>query len=194
MRLASEKFPSPVIPPFWGCAGSAWPPMSAFDRRKVVVIISLTLGSVRRGRPFFIARRLWLGHAPATKRALGARTIRLTHQCHLSDVTLVRELGWDHICLVLRPSIFVPPCEPIQRDRPPKGDAWRHEVKFDGYRMQLHKAGHKVRLFTRNGHDWTERSPLLAAELAALPACIIDAELVATDEAGIATSPRSSAP
>jgi ATP-dependent DNA ligase len=60
---------------------------------------------------------------------------------------------------VLRPSIFVPPCEPIQRDRPPKGDAWLHEVKFDGYRMQIHKAGRKVWLFTRNGHDWTKRFP-----------------------------------
>jgi bifunctional non-homologous end joining protein LigD len=88
--------------------------------------------------------------------------------------------------LVLRPSTFVLPCEPIQRDHPPTGDAWLHEVKFDGYRLQIHKTGRKVRLFTRNGHDWTARFPLIAAELAALPTCIIDAELVATDEAGIA--------
>jgi ATP-dependent DNA ligase len=60
------------------------------------------------------------------------------------------------------------------------------QVKFDGYRMQLRKAGRKVWLFTRNGHDWTERFPLLASVLAALPACIIDSELVATDEHGIA--------
>jgi bifunctional non-homologous end joining protein LigD len=86
---------------------------------------------------------------------------------------------------VLRPSIFVPPCEPIQRDRPPKGDAWLHEVKFDGYRMQIHKAGRKVWLFTRNGHDWTARFPRLVTELMALPTCIIDAELVATDKHGI---------
>jgi integrase len=85
---------------------------------------------------------------------------------------------------VLRPSTFVRPCEPTLRDRPPTGDAWLHEVKFDGYRFQIHKLGGKVWLFTRNGHDWTERLPLLAAELAALPACIIDAELVATDNTG----------
>jgi bifunctional non-homologous end joining protein LigD len=87
---------------------------------------------------------------------------------------------------VLRPSIFVPPCEPTLRESVPKGDAWLHEVKFDGYRMQIHKAGRKIWLFTRNGHDWTNRFPQLTAELAALPSCIIDAELVATDEAGIA--------
>jgi bifunctional non-homologous end joining protein LigD len=90
-----------------------------------------------------------------------------------------------HIQPVLRPSIFVPPCEPIQRDRPPRGDAWLHEVKFDGYRMQIHKAGRKITIFTRNGHDWTNRFPRLATELAALPVCIIDAELVATDAAGV---------
>jgi bifunctional non-homologous end joining protein LigD len=66
----------------------------------------------------------------------------------------------------------------------PKGDAWLHEVKFDGYRVQVHKLGRKVWLFTRNGYDWTDRFPQLASELAALPACIIDAELVATDQTG----------
>ena len=87
---------------------------------------------------------------------------------------------------MLRPSIFVPPCEPIQRDRPPKGEAWLHEVKFDGYRMQIHKVGRKVTIFTRNGHDWTDRFPHLAAKLAALPTCVIDAELVAIDATGVA--------
>ena len=35
-----------------------------------------------------------------------------------------------------------------------------HEVKFDGYRMQIDKAG-KVTIFTRNGHNWTDRFPLV---------------------------------
>src|SRR5262249_8559532 len=65
-------------------------------------------------------------------------------------------------------------------------DAWLHEVKFDGYRMQIHKVGRKVTLLSRNGHDWTRRFPYLVAELARLPTCIVDAELVATDEHGIA--------
>jgi bifunctional non-homologous end joining protein LigD len=87
---------------------------------------------------------------------------------------------------VLRPSNFVAPCEPVLRNRPPKGDAWLHEVKFDGYRIQVHKAGGKVTLFTRRGHDWTRRFPHLAAELRALPTCILDTELVAAHEQGIA--------
>jgi len=36
---------------------------------------------------------------------------------------------------------FIPPCEPTLRDRLPKGEGWLYEVKFDGYRMQVHKAG-----------------------------------------------------
>ncbi|HEX2335991.1 MAG TPA: hypothetical protein VHI72_05900 [Hyphomicrobiaceae bacterium] len=41
-------------------------------------------------------------------------------------------------------------------------------------------------IFTRNGHDWTDRFPRLVAELVALPTCIIDAELVATGATGVA--------
>jgi bifunctional non-homologous end joining protein LigD len=77
-------------------------------------------------------------------------------------------------------SSFIPPCQPTLDDRLPKGEGWPYEVKFDGYRMQVHKAGERVMLFTRNGADWTERFPRLAADLAALPcrSAIIDAELV----------------
>jgi len=32
---------------------------------------------------------------------------------------------------------FVPPQLPTMHDRPPEGDAWSHEIKFDGYRSQL---------------------------------------------------------
>jgi ATP-dependent DNA ligase len=46
----------------------------------------------------------------------------------------------DHVEVALRPSIFVPPGEPLLCNRPRKGDAWLHEVKFDGHRMQIHKA------------------------------------------------------
>jgi bifunctional non-homologous end joining protein LigD len=80
---------------------------------------------------------------------------------------------------VLR-STFIPPCEPTLRDRLPKGEGWFYEVKHDGYRMQIHKAGRRVTLYTKNGADWTERFPhLTAASLAG--SAIIDAELVHLD-------------
>jgi len=40
---------------------------------------------------------------------------------------------------VLRTSPFIIPAQPALRVRPPAGDAWLHEVKFDGYRCQPHK-------------------------------------------------------
>jgi len=76
-------------------------------------------------------------------------------------------------------SIFIPPCEPTSRDRLPKGEGWFYEVKFDGCRLQVHKAGRSVTLYTKNGADWTDRFPHLAAALTSLPgSAIIDAELV----------------
>jgi bifunctional non-homologous end joining protein LigD len=82
---------------------------------------------------------------------------------------------------VLR-STFIPPCELTLRDRLPKGVGWFYEVKHDGYRMQVHKAGKRVTLYTKNGADWTERFPYLAAALASLSgSAIIDAELVHAD-------------
>ena len=80
---------------------------------------------------------------------------------------------------MLRSPTLIPPCEPTLRDRLPKGEGWVYEVKFDGYRMQVHKAGPTITLYTRNGADWTERFPHLVAALASIPgSAIIDAELV----------------
>jgi bifunctional non-homologous end joining protein LigD len=87
-----------------------------------------------------------------------------------------------YIWAVPRSSTFITPCEPTLRDRLPKGVGWFYEVKFDGYRLQVHKAGPSVTLYTKNGADWTDRFPHLAAALISLPgSAIIDAELVHPD-------------
>jgi ATP-dependent DNA ligase len=41
------------------------------------------------------------------------------------------------------------------------GPDWIHEIKHDGYRLTVHREGKRVRLFTRNGHDWTDRYHLI---------------------------------
>ena len=53
------------------------------------------------------------------------------------------------------------PCLPSRGTKVPAGPDWIHEVKHDGYRMVVQREGKRVRLFTRNGHDWTERYPLI---------------------------------
>ncbi|HKU16864.1 MAG TPA: DNA ligase D [Steroidobacteraceae bacterium] len=69
-------------------------------------------------------------------------------------------------------------------ERPPDGDAWAHEAKLDGYRMQLRVAAHEATLKTRKGLDWTDKFAPLAALAAAFPDCIIDGEVAALDANG----------
>jgi bifunctional non-homologous end joining protein LigD len=79
---------------------------------------------------------------------------------------------------------FIPPqlCE--SRERPPGGDGWVHEIKFDGYRAQLRVRAGAVTLRTRAGLDWTARFAAIARAAAALPDAIIDGEIVALDANG----------
>lgn len=68
-------------------------------------------------------------------------------------------------------------------DRPPTQAGWAHEVKFDGYRVQLHVERHRVVIRTRSGVDWTRKFPTIAAASGPLVNCIIDGEIVALDSA-----------
>ena len=51
------------------------------------------------------------------------------------------------------------PCIPTAGKAVPTSDAWFHEVKYYGYRLIITRDGERVRLFTRNGHDWSSRFP-----------------------------------
>jgi bifunctional non-homologous end joining protein LigD len=84
---------------------------------------------------------------------------------------------------------FVEPCLPSSVDKAPSGSDWVHEIKHDGYRVQARIADGKVALLTRQGLDWTERFPAVARAMATLPvkAALIDGEIVAQTEAGIAS-------
>ena len=69
-------------------------------------------------------------------------------------------------------------------ERPPLEDGWAHEVKFDGYRLQLRVEDGEATLRTRKGLDWTEKFQAIAAQAARLPDCVIDGEAVALDTQG----------
>ena len=69
-------------------------------------------------------------------------------------------------------------------DRPPSGAGWGHEIKFDGYRLQLRVEGGKAVIRTRKGLDWTQRFPEIAQDAGALPDGIYDGEAVALDKDG----------
>ncbi|HWG76967.1 MAG TPA: DNA ligase D [Steroidobacteraceae bacterium] len=67
---------------------------------------------------------------------------------------------------------------------PPEEAGWVHEIKFDGYRLQLRVQGGRAALRTRKGLDWSERFPELCAAARALPDCMIDAEVASLDAKG----------
>jgi ATP-dependent DNA ligase len=73
------------------------------------------------------------------------------------------------------------PCIPTRGTKVPAGPEWLHEIKHDGYRLIVQRDGARVRLFTRNGHDWTARYPLVveaALRSRAISSFVIDGEAV----------------
>lgn len=79
---------------------------------------------------------------------------------------------------------FIPPqlCESVER--PPDGAPWVHEIKFDGYRVQLRIAGGTATIRTRKGLDWTAKFSAIARAAARLPDALLDGEIVALDSNG----------
>ena len=80
---------------------------------------------------------------------------------------------------------FVPPQLCASVERPPRGTGWCHEIKFDGYRVQLRVADGEVTLNTRKGLDWADRFPAIAKEARGLRDALVDGEIVAVDRKGL---------
>ncbi|WP_281408496.1 DNA polymerase ligase N-terminal domain-containing protein, partial [Rhizobium sp. PEPV16] len=79
---------------------------------------------------------------------------------------------------------FIAPqlCQTLER--PPAGTGWIHEIKFDGYRMQMRVLDGEATLKTRKGLDWTAKYPEIAEAASTLPDAIIDGEICALDGSG----------
>ncbi|WP_346659170.1 RNA ligase family protein [Bradyrhizobium sp. 2] len=79
------------------------------------------------------------------------------------------------------------PCIPTRGAKVPTGPDWIHEIKHDGYRLIVQRDGDCVRLFTRNGHDWSARYPRIAVAALRLRATsyVIDGEAVLLGADGV---------
>jgi bifunctional non-homologous end joining protein LigD len=79
------------------------------------------------------------------------------------------------------------PCIPTRGTKVPAGPDWLHEIKHDGYRLIVQREGKRVRLFTRNGHDWTDNYPLIvqAAMRIRSTSFVLDGEAVLLGVDGI---------
>jgi ATP dependent DNA ligase domain len=87
-----------------------------------------------------------------------------------------------------RPDGYVPPCIPTRAVKPPAGVDWVHEIKHDGYRLQVRRVGDQVSLFTRRGYDWSTRYPAIAvtAMLLRAKSFTLDGEAVVCGPDGVA--------
>jgi bifunctional non-homologous end joining protein LigD len=81
---------------------------------------------------------------------------------------------------------FIEPALASSAEKVPGGDRWLHEIKFDGYRVQVHLANEAVKVFTRRGNDWTKRFRKIADDAWHIGAgsAIIDGEVVVLSENG----------
>lgn len=77
---------------------------------------------------------------------------------------------------------FVKPQLATLKATAPSGERWLHEIKFDGYRVQVHLDKGKKRAFTRNGLDWTRRFSAIAGALDISGQAILDGEVVVIHE------------
>jgi bifunctional non-homologous end joining protein LigD len=84
---------------------------------------------------------------------------------------------------------YIPPCIPTRAYKVPAGPDWVHEIKHDGYRLQVRRDGDTVRLFTRRGYDWSGRYPAIAVTAMQLRArsFTLDGEACVCGPDGVAT-------
>src|SRR3954454_14275896 len=82
---------------------------------------------------------------------------------------------------------YIEPCDPTLRERAPRGEEWRYEIKGDGYRAQLHLHDGATKVYSRTGLDWTAQFSSIASAARALNArsVIIDGEAVVYGANGV---------
>jgi bifunctional non-homologous end joining protein LigD len=75
---------------------------------------------------------------------------------------------------------FIEPELATSIEKVPSGERWIHEIKFDGYRVQVHLREAAIKVFTRRGNDWTNRFRKIAADAWHVGAgsAVIDGEVV----------------
>ena len=81
---------------------------------------------------------------------------------------------------------FIRPLNPSAAVRPPAGDDWLHEPKWDGFRFQIIKDGSQVRFYSRHGAEYTDRLPAMVEAFGKMPtqSAVLDGELVLVDPRG----------
>jgi hypothetical protein len=88
-------------------------------------------------------------------------------------------LAWGHGVAVRRNKAigikaaypgFIEPALASFAHKVPDGTRWIHEIKFDGYRVQVHLQNGQVKVFTRRSNDWTKRFRKIASDASEIDA------------------------
>jgi bifunctional non-homologous end joining protein LigD len=105
---------------------------------------------------------------------------------NLSKKPVSAKAGADKVVALAPPPAWIEPCQATVVERPPSGPKWRHEIKWDGYRVCVVVDSGRATVPTRSGHDWTHRFKSIAAGAVALPCrnAVVDGEAVVLDEHG----------
>ena len=136
---------------------------------------AIATGKGRKPKPFMLKKQSFAADAKwASKRGESQKVDRIgaeqTEQRHGTKLSTMPKFIAPQLCKLV--------------PRPPGGPGWVHEVKFDGYRMQMRIEDGQCALRTRKGLDWTARFPEISKAAAVLADCIIDGEIVALDRTG----------
>jgi bifunctional non-homologous end joining protein LigD len=132
----------------------------------------IAIGAGRAPTPFMTAKKRTAGAVWQSNKKGGGKTA--VAPVSKSSAKKVRAI----------PS-FIEPQLARLAEQPTSAPGWVHEVKFDGYRLQLRVVDGKAMLKTRKGLDWTDKFQAIADVAAQLPDCMIDGEACALDKAGV---------
>ena len=144
-------------------------------------------GEGPRPKPFIVSGKaaasdaVWHSNGKASKTSR-ASSLTAVEQPLTSDTSKANAASKKRATSKMPQFIAPQLCKPVSR--PPVGREWVHEIKLDGYRMQLRVADGQATMRTRKGLDWTSRFSAIAAAAKELPDCIIDGEVVALDHNG----------
>jgi bifunctional non-homologous end joining protein LigD len=131
---------------------------------------AIATGKGRGARPFMIAGKAAANPAAVWDSSKGRATEKRNARSRTKTL--------DKLPDFIEPQL----CEGVAR--PPNEHGWGHEIKFDGYRIQLRSRGGDVTLKTRKGLDWTSKFGAIAEAARDLPDGIVDGEIVALNGKG----------
>ena len=142
------------------------------EREKRSVTTGRTMEEIAKGR------KVWHSNKPAR----GARSRETPARSNGGAKKKRKARGGGDVALPR----FVSPQLASLSDAPPPGNDWLHEIKYDGYRAVAAVAGDRVKIYTRNGLDWTDRFAPLVDPLLDLPceSALLDGEIAIADSRG----------